>query len=66
MSIKGLDHISIIVSDLEENLNFYRDTLGFSIVRDFYDEKEKARIVFLNIGNTMLELIAPMIDHQRG
>jgi len=59
MSIKGLDHISIIVSDLEENLNFYRGTLGFSIVRDFYDEKEKARIVFLNVGNTMLELIAP-------
>lgn len=59
MFIKGLDHISIIVSDLEKNLNFYRDILGFEILKDFYDEKEKARIVFLNIGNTMLELIAP-------
>jgi len=59
MFIKGLDHISIIVSDVDENLKFYRDVLGFNIVKDFYDEKEKARIVFLNMGNTMLELIAP-------
>lgn len=59
MFIKGLDHISIIVSDLEENLRFYRDVLGFNVLKDFYDNKEKARILFLNIGNTMLELIAP-------
>lgn len=59
MPIKGLDHISIIVSDLEENLRFYRDILGFSVLKDFYDDKERARIIFLNIGNTMLELIIP-------
>ena len=59
MFIKGLDHISIIVSDVEENLKFYRDILDFNVLKDFYDEKEKARIIFLNIGNSMLELIAP-------
>lgn len=59
MRIKELDHISIIVSNLEENLKFYRDILEFKIVRDFYDEGEKARIIFLQMGNTMLELISP-------
>ncbi|MBC7319081.1 VOC family protein [bacterium] len=59
MFVKGLDHISIIVSDVEENLRFYRDILGFNVLKDFYDEKEKARIIFLNVGNNMLELIAP-------
>ncbi|MGC8972498.1 MAG: VOC family protein, partial [bacterium] len=48
MFIKGLDHISIIVSNVDESLKFYRDILGFNIVKDFYDEKEKARIIFLN------------------
>lgn len=59
MLIKGLDHVSIIVSDIEENLRFYKDILGFNLLKDFYDEKERARIIFLNLGNSMLELIAP-------
>jgi catechol 2,3-dioxygenase-like lactoylglutathione lyase family enzyme len=54
-----LDHISIIVKDGEENIRFYRDILGFNVKMDFYDEGEKARIIFLNMGNSMLELIAP-------
>ena len=59
MFIKGLDHTSIIVSDVEENIKFYQEILGFKVVKDFYDEKEKARIIFLDTGNSMLELIAP-------
>lgn len=59
MYLKSVDHISIVVSNLEENVRFYRDILGFSISKEFYDEKEKAKIVFLSTGNTMLELIAP-------
>ena|GEM_PF-6236390 len=58
MNIK-LDHISIIVKDVEENIRFYRDILGFDVKMDFYDEGEKARIIFLNISNFMLELIVP-------
>jgi len=59
MYLKSVDHISIIVSNLEENVKFYRDILGFNISKEIYDEKEKAKIVFLDTGNTMLELIAP-------
>jgi catechol 2,3-dioxygenase-like lactoylglutathione lyase family enzyme len=59
MIIKGFDHVSIIISDVEENLKFYRDILGFDVKMDFYDEGERARIIFLNMGNSMLELISP-------
>ncbi len=58
MNIK-LDHISIIVKDVDENIRFYSDILGFNVKLDFYDEGEKARIIFLNMDSSMLELIAP-------
>lgn len=41
-----------------KNIRFYRDILGFNVKMDFYGEGGKARIIFLNMGNSMLELIA--------
>lgn len=33
--IRGVGHVAITVSDLEQSLRFYRDILGFPVVRSF-------------------------------
>ncbi|MFC1929458.1 VOC family protein [Chloroflexota bacterium] len=33
--VKGVGHVGIAVHDLEESIGFYRDALGFSVVRTF-------------------------------
>ena len=33
--IKGVGHVAIVVKDLEKSISFYRDVLGFPVVRTF-------------------------------
>jgi len=56
---QGVHHLAIATRDMEISLRFYRDLLGFELVERFFDEGEKAEIVFLSLGNTLLELLAP-------
>jgi catechol 2,3-dioxygenase-like lactoylglutathione lyase family enzyme len=56
---QGVHHLAITTHDMEASLRFYRDLLGFELVERFFDEGEKAEIVFLSLGNILLELLAP-------
>jgi catechol 2,3-dioxygenase-like lactoylglutathione lyase family enzyme len=62
LSWKGLHHVAIFTRDMEESLRFYGEVLGFKVTERFYDEGEKADIAFLDLGNTLLEIIAPSDD----
>jgi methylmalonyl-CoA epimerase len=60
---KRLDHVAILVRDLEQSLAFYRDTLGIvpSEIKDV--PTERVRIAFLPLGGPLgsqIELIEPM------
>ncbi len=59
MKIRATDHIAITVTDLEENIRFYHDVLGLPVTESFYDEHEKAQIVFLEAEGCQIELLAP-------
>lgn len=59
---KRIDHVAIIVRDIEQSLRFYRDTLGItpSEVKDV--PTEQVRIAFLPMGGpggSEIELIEP-------
>lgn len=56
---QGVHHIALMTRDMTKSLQFYRDLLGCTEVEHFFDEGEQADIVFLSLGNTLLELIAP-------
>ena len=50
-----LDHVGIYVSDMELSLAFYRDVFGFAEHSRL--NLEETRIVFLDIGKGLLELV---------
>lgn len=59
-----IDHVAIIVRDLEQALHFYRDTLGIA-PREIKDvPTEQVRIAFLPMGGpngSEIELIQPTV-----
>ncbi|GCE19389.1 methylmalonyl-CoA epimerase [Dictyobacter kobayashii] len=63
---RRIDHVAIIVRNLEDALTFYRDTLGIvpSEIKDV--PTEQVRIAFLPLGGpagSQIELIEPTSDN---
>lgn len=57
--ILKLDHIAVAVRDLEEAIAYLRDTLGMETIHIEEVPGQKARIGFIPLGNTNLELVQP-------
>lgn len=60
--VKRIDHVAVVVRDLDASLHFYRDTLGIqpSQVLDF--PSENVKIAFLPMGGpggSQIELLEP-------
>ena len=55
--IRKLDHIGIAVSNLDEALKLYRDTLGLKV--EHMEDFEGMKIAFIPIGDTEFELLQP-------
>jgi methylmalonyl-CoA/ethylmalonyl-CoA epimerase len=55
--IQKIDHIGIAVSDLDEALKFYCDTLGLKVEKT--EEFQGMKIAFIPIGDTEFELLQP-------
>ncbi|HWQ84730.1 MAG TPA: methylmalonyl-CoA epimerase [Anaerolineales bacterium] len=60
--ITKINHIAILVSDLESPLNFWRDALGLELTQVEEVPGEQARIAFLPIGDSEIELVQPTMD----
>ena len=55
--IQKIDHIGVAVSDLDEALKLYRDTLGLEVEKT--EDFGGMKIAFLPIGDTEFELLQP-------
>ena len=60
--VKKINHIAIIVKDLETALIPYREGLGLKETEIEFVESFNVRLVFLPIGDTQIELIQPLGD----
>ncbi|MBI2918600.1 MAG: VOC family protein [Chloroflexi bacterium] len=61
--IKKLDHVAIVVRDMQEALGFYRDLLGLrcSEVKELHGQGGfRTLLVFVDLGNAELELVQPL------
>jgi methylmalonyl-CoA epimerase len=60
--VKRIDHVAIVVRDLEASLRFYRDTLGIQPSRVLDFPQEGVKIAFLPMGGpsgSEIELLEP-------
>jgi len=60
--ITKINHIAILVGDLESPLNFWRDALGLELTQVEEVPGEQARIAFLPTGDSEIELVQPTTD----
>lgn len=59
--IAGIDHIGIIVRDIDTSLAYYTDQLGFRLISDeLTTASGGARLVYLDAGNIILQLVSPL------
>ena len=60
--IKAINHVAIVVEELEKTLAFWRDALGLELheLRDV--PAEKSQVAFLPVANGEIELVKPTSD----
>lgn len=61
-SIKRINHIAILVDDLEATLEFWQDALGLDLTEIQEVPGEQAKIAFLPTGDSEIELVKPTTD----
>ena len=64
-TIKHVDHLAIVVDDLDRVLGFWRDALGLPLAGTGVLPDEKAEVAFLPVGDSQIELVRPT-DEQSG
>jgi methylmalonyl-CoA/ethylmalonyl-CoA epimerase len=62
LNVKRIDHIAILVEDLDEALSFWRGILGVELM--FIEDlpEEHAKVAFLPMGESEVELIKPTTE----
>lgn len=58
MIFKNINHIAIIVSDLEVSRNFYVKKLGFKVIHEIERPERRSTIIYLDAGNCIIELFS--------
>jgi methylmalonyl-CoA/ethylmalonyl-CoA epimerase len=58
-TIKRIDHVAIVIEDIEPSLSFWRDALGLHVAHIEDIPAEQSQIVFLPLGSSEIELVKP-------
>ena len=62
LSINQVDHLGIVVPDLQTAIGFYRDVLGFAVSEPVVPPGQGIAVAFVLFGNLRVELIAPTVE----
>ncbi len=60
MTIKKIDHIAIVVENLENALTVYRDALGMTVTDVREMPEQDVKMAFLPTGDSEIELLEPI------
>jgi methylmalonyl-CoA/ethylmalonyl-CoA epimerase len=60
--LKRLDHVAMLVPDLEEALSFWQDQLGLPLDHVETVSSMAVKIAFLPLGESEIELVQPITD----
>ncbi|MEA1977374.1 MAG: methylmalonyl-CoA epimerase [Chloroflexota bacterium] len=61
-SVKRINHIAIVVDEIEDALHFWRDALGLKVARVEEVPDQDSVVTFLPVGNMEIELVKPTSD----
>ena len=61
-TIKRIDHIALVVEDIESTLSFWRDALGLELAHIEDVPAQKSLVAFLPVGESEIELVRPTTD----
>ena len=62
MKLGKLNHVAIVVPDLQAAAALYRDTLGAEVLPAHVLPEHGVTAVFVELGNTRIELLEPLGD----
>jgi methylmalonyl-CoA/ethylmalonyl-CoA epimerase len=60
--LKKINHVAIVVADIDESLKFWRDALGIELSHIEDVPSQKAQVAFLPLGDSEVELVKPTAD----
>ncbi len=60
MTIKKIDHIAIVVENLDVALSVYRDALGMTVTDVREMPEQDVKMAFLPTGDSEIELLEPL------
>ena len=63
--IKKVNHIAVVVNDLEEAMHFWVDALGLELSHREHVASEAVDVAFLPVGDSKIELLQP-VDTESG
>lgn len=58
-NIRKINHVAIVVGDIEQALGFWRDGLGLELDHLEDVPSQKAQVAFLPVGDSEVELVKP-------
>jgi methylmalonyl-CoA/ethylmalonyl-CoA epimerase len=57
--IKRIDHVAVLVDDMDKTLAFWQDALGLQVTHVEDVPAEKSRVAFLPVAGSEIELVQP-------
>jgi len=60
--IKKIDHIAIAVKNLDEEIDRYKNIMGFKLIGTETVEEQKVKVAFFKIGDVFIELTSPISE----
>lgn len=57
--IKSINHVAIVVDDIDQALDFWRDSLGLELEQIENVPEQESLVAFLPVGETSVELVEP-------
>jgi len=62
MGIKKIDHIAVVVPDIDQALAFWRDALGLELTHVEEVTGQAVQVAFLPTGESEVELVKPVTE----
>jgi methylmalonyl-CoA/ethylmalonyl-CoA epimerase len=60
--IKKINHVAVVVADIDQALSFWRDALGLELQHIEDVPSQKAVVAFLPVGDSEVELVQPSTE----